>query len=67
MSAGAIGGGGGNGGGRDKPATLQKHRRFTEAYEDGGAAASAGHSGSSGPAKRVMDFFRKRGKARGGE
>ena len=46
--------------GRDKPATLQKHRRFTEAFEDD-------HSGSSGPAKRVMDFFRKRGKARAGE
>lgn len=45
---------------REKPATLQKHKRFTEAYEND-------HSGSSGPAKRVMDFFRKRGKARAGE
>lgn len=46
--------------GRDKPATLQKHRRFTEAYEND-------HTGTSGPARRVMDFFRKRGKARAGE
>ena len=46
--------------GRDKPATLQKHRRFTEAYEND-------HIGTSGPARRVMDFFRKRGKARVGE
>jgi len=45
---------------RDRPTTLQKNRRFTEAYEND-------HSGSSGPAKRVMDFFRKRGKARAGE
>lgn len=50
-------------GSRDKPATLQKHRRFTEAYEND----QADHSGSSGPARRVMDFFRKRGKARAGD
>jgi hypothetical protein len=40
-----------------KPAVLQKNRKFTEAYEDG----AGGSSGSSGAARRVMDFFRKRG------
>ncbi|KAF2091192.1 Pkinase-domain-containing protein [Saccharata proteae CBS 121410] len=39
---------------------LQKNRRFADAYENE-------HSGSSGSARRVMDFFRRRGKARGGE
>ena len=40
---------------------LQKpHRKFGDAYE-----TEHGHAGTSGPAKRVMDFFRKRGRARG--
>lgn len=44
---------------------LQKsHKRFTDAYEQDDYR---GHEGSSGAAKRVMDFFRRRGKARGGE
>ncbi|POR34485.1 Serine/threonine-protein kinase KIN4 [Tolypocladium paradoxum] len=44
---------------------LQKnHKRFTDAYEQGNYQ---GHEGSSGAAKRVMDFFRRRGKARGGD
>lgn len=42
----------------------QKHKRFTDAYEQD---EYRGHEGSSGAAKRVMDFFRRRGKARGGE
>ena len=43
---------------------LQKqHKRFTDAYDQD----DRGHEGSSGAAKRVMDFFRRRGKARGGE
>lgn len=45
---------------------LQKNaKRFTDAYdqEDG----RGGHDGSSGAARKVMDFFRRRGKARGGE
>lgn len=42
-----------------KPAVLQKNRKFTEAYEEG--AQGSGNSGSSGAARRVMDFFRKRG------
>lgn len=42
---------------------LQKnHKRFTDAYEQD---AYRGHEGSSGAAKRVMDFFRRRGRARG--
>ncbi|KAK2594563.1 hypothetical protein QQS21_007735 [Conoideocrella luteorostrata] len=44
---------------------LQKnHKRFTDAYEQDDYR---GHEGSSGAAKRVMDFFRRRGKARGGD
>ncbi|KAH6609195.1 serine threonine kinase kin4 [Trichoderma cornu-damae] len=44
---------------------LQKsHKRFTDAYDQGDYR---GHEGSSGAAKRVMDFFRRRGKARGGD
>lgn len=45
---------------------LQKNnRRFADAYEyekDG-----SHHSGSSGAARKVMDFFRRRGKARTGD
>ncbi|KAL6904545.1 hypothetical protein GGI43DRAFT_282500 [Trichoderma evansii] len=44
---------------------LQKpHKRFVDAYDQG---EYRGHEGSSGAAKRVMDFFRRRGKARGGD
>lgn len=49
------------------PSVLQKpHRRFADAYEDRGPG-EGNHAGSSGAAKRVMDFFRRRGRARGGE
>jgi protein-serine/threonine kinase len=51
----------GNRGGRG---VLQKPKRFTDAYDQD---PYHGHEGSSGAAKRVMDFFRRRGKARGGE
>lgn len=45
---------------------LQKNaKRFTDAYDQ--EDVRGGHEGSSGAAKRVMDFFRRRGKARGGE
>ncbi|GAO15266.1 hypothetical protein UVI_02006480 [Ustilaginoidea virens] len=44
---------------------LQKsHKRFTDAYDQD---EYRGHEGSSGAAKRVMDFFRRRGKARNGD
>ena len=44
---------------------LQKNaKKFTDAYEQDDYR---GHEGSTGAAKRVMDFFRRRGKARGGE
>lgn len=50
---------------RGNRGTLQKtHKRFTDAYEQG---EYKGHEGSSGAAKRVMDFFRRRGRARGGD
>ena len=46
------------------PSVLQKpNRKFADAYEQDNGY----HAGSSGAAKRVMDFFRRRGKARAGE
>lgn len=52
-------------------AVLQKNnRRFADAYEqdqEPGYGGGGRNAGSSGAAKRVMDFFRRRGKARGGE
>ncbi|KAL8923837.1 MAG: hypothetical protein Q9208_004398 [Pyrenodesmia sp. 3 TL-2023] len=53
------------------PAVLQKnHRKFAEAYEqeqEPGYGAGGQHAGSSGAARRVMDFFRRRGRARAGD
>lgn len=50
---------------RGQRGVLQKnHKRFTDAYDQD---EYRGHEGSSGAAKRVMDFFRRRGKARGGD
>ncbi|TVY60895.1 Fatty acyl-CoA synthetase and RNA processing-associated kinase [Lachnellula suecica] len=51
---------------------LQKNnRKFTEAYEqdpgNGYGPTHVDHAGSSGAARKVMDFFRRRGKDRGGE
>ena len=48
------------------PSVLQKnHRNFTDAYDQDHDPGH--HAGSSGAAKRVMDFFRRRGKARSGD
>lgn len=44
-----------------KKTMLSKHKKFGDAFE--GEVSSGGH-GSSGPARRVMDFFRRRGTAR---
>ncbi|KAK2768350.1 hypothetical protein FQN54_000204 [Arachnomyces sp. PD_36] len=45
---------------------LQKNnRRFADAYDY--EKDPSHHSGSSGAARKVMDFFRRRGKARGGD
>ena len=52
------------------PAVLTKNnRRFADAYNQNQepGSGSGHHAGSSGAAKRVMDFFRRRGKARAGE
>ncbi|KAM0807833.1 hypothetical protein AB5N19_08173 [Seiridium cardinale] len=46
---------------------LQKNKRFVDAYDGEEYGRTSDHAGSSGAAKRVMDFFRRRGKARGGE
>ncbi|KAK1510683.1 hypothetical protein CTAM01_01256, partial [Colletotrichum tamarilloi] len=46
--------------GNGRSGVLQKNKRFE-------SAEYGGHQGSSGAAKRVMDFFRRRGKARGGD
>ncbi|EED22213.1 serine/threonine protein kinase (Kin4), putative [Talaromyces stipitatus ATCC 10500] len=51
---------------RTKPGVLQKNnRKFADAYEY--ERDHSHHSGSSGAARKVMDFFRRRGKARAGE
>lgn len=48
-----------------RPGVLQKNnRKFADAYNQEGRGS---HAGSSGAARRVMDFFRRRGKARAGE
>ena len=53
------------------PAVLTKNnRRFADAYEqekEPGYGAGGQHAGSSGAARKVMDFFRRRGKARAGD
>ncbi|KAK8058481.1 hypothetical protein PG994_008929 [Apiospora phragmitis] len=46
---------------------LQKNKRFVDAYDGEEYGKPHDHAGTSGAAKRVMDFFRRRGKARGGE
>ena len=46
-----------------KPAVLQKtNRKFVDAYNN--EQGPTHHEGSSGPARKVMDFFRRRGRAR---
>ncbi|KAI9694931.1 MAG: hypothetical protein M1822_000548 [Bathelium mastoideum] len=46
---------------------MGRNRRFADAYEPSGpAAAAAPHAGSSGAARKVMDFFRRTGKGREG-
>ena len=53
------------------PNVLQKNnRKFADAYEQDADPSYGGgghHAGTSGAARRVMDFFRRRGKARAGE
>jgi protein-serine/threonine kinase len=58
-----------SGAGAPKPArgVLQKNKRFVDAWDTDSYSRGHDHSGSSGPARKVMDFFRRRGKARGGE
>jgi protein-serine/threonine kinase len=51
-------------GDRPNRVVLQKNKKnFSDAY----GHDPHDHTGSSGAAKRVMDFFRRRGRARGGE
>ncbi|KAK4204012.1 putative serine/threonine-protein kinase [Triangularia verruculosa] len=54
-------------GGRPGRGVLQKNKRFVDAWDSDGYSRGHDHSGSSGPARKVMDFFRRRGKARTGE
>ena len=49
----------------DRQAGLQRNRKFTDAYE--AETGHGHHGGSSGASRRVMDFFRKIAKVRGGE
>jgi protein-serine/threonine kinase len=52
--------------GRRGPGVLQKNnRKFADAYEY--ERDSSHHSGSSGAARKVMDFFRRRAKSRAGD
>ncbi|KAJ5146987.1 hypothetical protein N7526_000339 [Penicillium atrosanguineum] len=52
--------------GRRGPSVLQKNnRKFVDAYEY--ERDSSHHSGSSGAARKVMDFFRRRAKSRAGD
>jgi protein-serine/threonine kinase len=56
--------------GRQPKGVLQKsNRRFNEArsneQDQGNGYVHADHAGSSGPARRVMDFFRRRARDRG--
>lgn len=46
---------------------LQKNKKFTDAWDGDEYSRRHDHSGSSGPARKVMDFFRRRGKARVGD
>ncbi|KAI0431575.1 hypothetical protein F5Y09DRAFT_330272 [Xylaria sp. FL1042] len=54
-------------GNRQSERVLQKNKRFVDAYDEEDYGRPRDHAGSSGAAKRVMDFFRRRGRARGGE
>ena len=48
----------------------KNNRKFVDAYEqdqEPGYGSGGNHAGSRGAAKRVMDFFRRRGKARAGD
>ncbi|GAP84284.1 putative CAMK CAMKL KIN4 protein kinase [Rosellinia necatrix] len=54
-------------GNRQGSRVLQKNKRFVDAYDEEEYGRPRDHAGSSGAAKRVMDFFRRRGRARGGE
>lgn len=48
----------------------KSNRKFADAYEqdpEPGHGGGGHHAGTSGAAKRVMDFFRRRGKARVGD
>ncbi|KAJ5091331.1 hypothetical protein NUU61_006201 [Penicillium alfredii] len=47
------------------PGVLQKNRKFADAYEY--ERDLSHHSGSSGAARKVMDFFRRRAKSRAGD
>lgn len=53
--------------GRGSRVLQKNNRRFVDAYDGEEYGRSHDHAGSSGAAKRVMDFFRRRGRARGGE
>jgi protein-serine/threonine kinase len=55
------------GGTKSGRGVLQKNKRFVDAWDTDSSSRGHDHSGSSGPARKVMDFFRRRAKARAGE
>jgi len=54
-------------GSRGQRGVLQKNKRLADAYDTDEFSRPHDHSGSSGAARRVMDFFRRAGRSRGGE
>jgi serine/threonine protein kinase len=48
--------------GKGPPVLLKPNRKFADAYNN--EQGPTHHEGSSGPAKKVIDFFRRRGRAR---
>lgn len=53
--------------GRTGRVLVKNNRRFADAYDQEHEPGSGHPAGSSGAAKRVMDFFRRRGRARAGD
>ena len=56
--------------GRGASVLQKNNRKFADAYEqdaDPSYGVGGQHAGTSGAARRVMDFFRRRGKARAGD
>lgn len=67
LSAGAMDPNNRRTGSRGGRVVLQKNKRLADAYDNDEFAKHSNRSGSTAAARRVMDFFRGRSKARAGE